>query len=83
MLSTRNEQRVWNTKLEKYLAKGRELQFQWDTEKPEKNKTLRDQTLVQSPSELLTDGNSLRSSEKEHKADALALEADEGRDKLR
>ena len=36
-----------------------------------------------SPSELLTDGKSLRSSEKEHKADALALGADEGRDKLR
>ena len=35
------------------------------------------------PSELLTDGKSLRSSEKEHKADALALGADEGRDKLR
>ena len=27
--------------------------------------------------------NSLRSSEKEHEADALALGADEGRDKLR
>ena len=35
------------------------------------------------PSELLTDGKSLRSSEKEHKADALALGADVGRDKLR
>ena len=32
---------------------------------------------------LLSPATHLRSSEKEHKADALALGADEGRDKLR
>ena len=35
------------------------------------------------PVAILTTGTHLRSSEKEHKVNALALGADEGRDKLR